>query len=343
MANIYKLLPIFSLLLVFSYGCASSPETAQEESSPSIWQSTKRFYREYVNTPAKVDLGADGPCKDYEVCLGGAIASVDLQLRDLQKVMDNSDRAPDTHWVESTMRRFPWLSGLALTDENGKVVAKFPEVSMKEFTIDGLQEVPEGRRPMELRTTVADSPLGKEVYLAKPVYTEGAFRGLVVAHFDMRVLMSNTKDSDIFMVTSPFGVLWEGAYAPGSTPLDGQDWKKLAASDHKGTVSSGGNTFYWTSTYFGNMPLVYALPTTGGFLGKNAPSTELKKPEETGAPEAKPADAKPAEANAAEKPADAKAEGQPEAEKKAEPESKAEEAKAQNNDTASNKQPEPAK
>ncbi len=251
--------------LAMASGCASSVD---EESSGGIWKTTKQLYKEYLNTPAAVDLGDKGPCEDYEICLGGAMAEVDMQLRDLQKVMDNSDRAPDQRWVEGMMRRFPWLSGLALTDKAGTPMARFPEHGMKDFNVDQLLEPGKNQRPMALRACVVDSPLGPEIYLGKPVFAGGEFRGLVVAHFDIRSLLSVSKDPGAFMIASPYGLLWPGVYDADSTPVPNQDWADLASGSTKGTVSNSNGTFYWTSSYFANMPLIYALPSEGKFMTK---------------------------------------------------------------------------
>ena len=245
---------ILSLIPVF--GCSNN-QTLRDS-----WKYTKRQYRTYLNVPAQLDYEDTGSCEVYEIALGDAMLDVDGSLLKLIRAMENSDRGPDQAWVTKMMQDFPWLTGVALADQNGAVMARYPEYFMKEFSVAPLLEPDPKQRRSALRAYVQDSPMGPEVYLANPVYVGEDFRGLVVVYFDPRALMSLSKDPGSMMLASPSGVLWRGRFASNSTAVDRTDWADVLRSKSCGLVGDKNDEFYWTTRYLGNFPLVYAFPVS---------------------------------------------------------------------------------
>ena len=246
------------------------------------WKFTKRQYQTYLNVPAELDYDDDGSCEIYEVALGEAMLDVDGALLKLIRAMENSDRGPDQAWAASMMQRFPWLSGVALTDQTGTAMARFPEEFAKEFSVTPLLE-PDPKQPRSaLRAYVQTGAMGPEIYVAAPVYVGEEFRGLVVAFFDPRALMSLSTDPGNVMLASPYGVVWPGRFSAESTPVGQNDWADVLTRKSCGTVGSGDGKFYWTTRYVGNMPLVYAFPVSAA----KAPDKKAeKKPAESAAHE----------------------------------------------------------
>ncbi len=250
-----KRLVLFCLILslVPLAGCSGN-QTLRDS-----WKYTKRQYRTYLNVPAELDYEDTGSCELYELGLGDAMLEVDTALLKLTRVMENSDRGPDQAWVMHMMQQFPWLTGVALADQTGEVMARYPEYFMKDFSVAPLLEPDPKQRRSALRAYVQESPMGPEVYLANPVYVGEEFRGLVVVYFDPRALMALSKDPGSVMMASPSGVLWSGRFT-GGTPVNSTDWAEVLRHKSCGLVGEGGNEFYWTTRYLGNLPLVYAFP-----------------------------------------------------------------------------------
>lgn len=231
----------------------------------NAWKGTRSYYYEYLNTPAELDLENKGDALNYQAALGAAIADFDLQLQELERSLQNSDRRPDADWVESMTARFPWLSGIALTDDAGFPRAKVPLDFPKPFEIGSLIEVDEKQQLKDLRAYVHTHDLGPEIYLGNPVYVGADFRGVITVHFDPRVLLARTGDPAKVMIASPEGVIWPGHYDAAATPVAGVDWGEMVTKNYSGLIKNELGTFYWVCRYLGNLPLVYAIKTEGEF------------------------------------------------------------------------------
>ena len=265
-----RLLPLalVAILTFAAIGCEKS-QTVKDS-----WKFTTRQYRTYLNTPASVDMSDKGSREMYELALGEAVLSVDMELHKLVRAMENSDHNPDQNWVLSMMGRFPWLSGVALVDGSGAIVSRYPEISSRELDSTPLLQPDPKQRPGALRA-YAQSGDGAEIYLANPVFGGDEMRGLIVAHFDVRTLATMSSDPGSFMIVSPSGVLWPGNYSSQGGSVASADWARLLASKSSGLVGEKGSQFFWTTRYLGNLPLVYAMPTSAApQSGGNASASE---------------------------------------------------------------------
>ncbi len=246
----------FAVFLLVCSGCSQGKQSIKDS-----WKYTTKQYRTYLNTPATLDMEATGNCENYEIALGDAVLELDGELEKLIRAMENSDRSPDQDWVMQLMRRFPWLTGVALADKDGKVMARHPEYFMKEFDVTPLLSPDPKQRINSLRAYVQKTPLGPEIYLANPVFSGEELRGLIVVYFDPRALVSLSRDPGSFMLASPEGVLWAGKFTPESTPVGKENWAELLLHKSCGLIGGSGSEFFWTTRYLGNLPLVYAIPT----------------------------------------------------------------------------------
>ena len=231
----------------------------------NAWKDTRYYYATYVNTPATLDLEDAGSAAEYERDLGMAIADFDMQIRALERVLQNSDLNPDPVWVNKVTTRFPWLSGLALTDPDGEPRAQISSDYAKPFGIGTLNESDAKQQLKDLRACVQDDPLGPEIYIGNPVYAGSDFKGLIVVHFDPRTLLARMGDPGKIIIASPQGILWPGMFAAESTPISAINWGEVVKDSSYGTVSNEHGTFYWVARYIGNLPLIYAVKVKGDF------------------------------------------------------------------------------
>jgi hypothetical protein len=230
-----------------------------------FWKDTKGYYNKYLNTPAQFELMDASAHPAFMLALGSGMSVIDEELRQLMRIMDDSDRGPNNEWAMGVFKRFPWLAGLAILEGDGSITAKIPEYSLKEFDAQPLFTEDPKQRRSSLRAYVQQSPLGPEIYVAKPVYMGDELRAMVVAHFDIRALLARNKDAANFVITTTETVLWAGIYDIDQTPIPKADWKNLTTSDVSGTLSNEHGRFYWSYSYFANLPIVYALPVEGDF------------------------------------------------------------------------------
>lgn len=251
---------LFTLGVLLATGC--------KYEAREYWKDARRYYREYVNTPAKLDLGNAGEAEPAEARLARGFAGIDIQLRALERALENSDRKPDTAWAEQMFQRFPWLSGLAAVDSGGRVLAQQPETPMKPLDFTPLLKEDGKQNIRALRCHAQQTPLGYEVYTGVPVFTGSVFQGMVIAHFDIRALLPYSSSPADLMIAAPGLVLWPGRFDAAATPVAATDWGNLVSKAIDGYVANDHGTFYWVSRYLGNLPLIFAVPAAGGFPEK---------------------------------------------------------------------------
>ena len=257
MRRYFFLLVAASVLLLV--GCRT-PQTVKD-----AWKGTRSYYYEYLNTPAKVDMDDKGNVLDHQAALGISIADFDMQLQELERALQNSDQRPDANWVGVMTARFPWLSGIALTDEEGIPHAQIPDSFPKPFDISSLLEADPKQQIKDLRAFVRDDPLGPEIYVGNPVYIGADFRGIITVHFDPRALLARTGDAAQVMIAGPNGILWPGIYDAEATPIAHVDWAERVKSEVYGVERNDLGAFYWVCRYIGNLPLIYAIRVEGDF------------------------------------------------------------------------------
>ncbi len=247
------------LFLVFGSGCRTP------QSVKNVWKETKYYYYTYLNTPVTLNFEDQGDSEEYQQTLASAVSEFDMRIGDLERVLQNSDKNPDAAWLARMTERFPWLSGLALTDASGNAGAKLPMDYPKPFDVLPLLEEDPKQQIKDLRAFVQQTPQGPEIYLDNPVYLGGDFRGLVVVHFDPRVLIGQVTNPGVFMLAGPDGIIWPGMFDAEATPVAAINWGEVVKDQSYGTVSNEQGTFYWVARYLGNLPLVYAVKVSGEF------------------------------------------------------------------------------
>ena len=254
----YFFLMVAACVLLLA-GCRT-PQTVKD-----AWKGTRSYYYEYLNTPASLNLDDKGNISDYEAALGAAIADFDTRIQELERALQNSDQNPDATWVTVMTTRFPWLSGIVLTDSDGIPRAKIPQVYAKPFDIGTLLEADPKQQIKELRAFVQEDPLGPEIYVGNPVYVGADFRGVITVHFDPRTLLARTADASHVMIAGPNGVLWPGIYDAAATPVAAVDWEERVKRSISGIERNELGSFYWICRYIGNLPLIYAIRIQGEF------------------------------------------------------------------------------
>ncbi len=249
-----KFLLSILLMSLFTYGCIGRQDVKNS------WKFTTKQYRTYLNKPAKLDMEYTPTTSDYENVLVESVFEIDRQIEKLVRAMENSSKDVGEEWVFNMMDEFPWLSGVALVNNLGDVVSKYPDFSPVPLDFKPLIAEDPKQSLHALRTHVNNYIFGTEIYIASPVYIDQEFRGLVVAHFNPKSLLTYSPDPGIFMVASPSGILWAGDFGGTDNPIAEAEWERILLNNSKGYMKKDNSEFYWIARYIGNLPIVYALP-----------------------------------------------------------------------------------
>lgn len=262
--------------LLFTAGC--------NQSTKNVWKDTKRYYGTYMNPPASINYDEKGELEAEEARLATSMLGIDMQLRKLERALENADKKPTPESVARFFKKFPWVAGIAAIDPNGNVLAQEPSLPMKPLSFaETIKEDPK-QNIRALRGSVVDSPLGPEVYLAVPVYNGTTFLGAVATHFDMRALLPYSAKPEDLMIAAPGIILWPGKYDAAATPVATTNWEEVARNNTSGTVSNANGEFYWIARYVGNVPLIFAVPVKGTFPEKPEQLSVLATASSLGAP-----------------------------------------------------------
>jgi len=235
-------------LIVLLTGC--------KQSVNNTWRETKGYYNTYLNTPAKLEF-AEVDADTAEEKLAAMYTPIGEELEKFVRVIDAKDVFPDLKWVESTLERFPWLSGIAVVNLEGKVLMQRPAVSMKPLNFAPLLDENKDYGFRKLRGYVDETPLGNEAYVAMPFFADNEMKGLVVAHFDARSLVKLSPQSEDLIVLAGKHVLWSGKYQFENTPFAQIDWTQMLGNESYGVFNESGNSYTWLVKYIGEIPIVF--------------------------------------------------------------------------------------
>lgn len=245
------------LMAFFLTGCTQGMK--------NYWKGTKRYYYEYINTPATVDMELEDELPKGVEVIAQAVPPIDAELRRFERTLFALDRNPDGAWMQNFVAKHPWVSGMALIDLEGKVIEQWPDSSLKSLDYTPLVKILPEKTTRILRAYAQDTPLGPEVYVAVPILEEGVTARYFVAHFDPRDLFSRAPYSSEIMVAAPEVLLWPGKYQAGATPVVEEDWRRSIRSSTDGTIKNATGKFFWVGRYLGTLPLAFAAPETGEF------------------------------------------------------------------------------
>ncbi len=222
------------------------------------YKDTKVFYHTHINRPTKLDISERTELEASERGLVQRMMVLDEELGRLEKALDAFATPPDAEGAQSLLRRFPWLSGLAMVAPDGTLGASVPPVPLKQLDYTPLLELAPKALPRDLRSFVQDTPLGPEIVLARPFLVDDQLQVLLVASFDFRALLPYVSSPGDLVVRSADTLLWCGDLDYSATPMAAVDWPSYLKENSHGELSDDNGAMLWVSRYLGGKPLVFA-------------------------------------------------------------------------------------
>lgn len=279
--------------VVFLSGCSTMKTS---------WRSTKKLWREYVNTDPSVDLSDQGITDKGQQRLAALVMPVDERLMGMLRALGSQDTPPENEWSQHMLSTFPWLSGVAVLDTSGVVQVQVPAVSMRPLDFAPLLEYADRYKKRQMGALVKTDEFGTVVLVATPYFKENEWSGLVVVSFDPRNLVRFSSEPDALAIMSTEGPVWNGGGWGES--LASIKWPTLLKGTVSGEVGVGGGQYVWLARYVGQLEFVYltdvraARSQKGDPLQKNEAAASPKPEKAAGtagsAQETKPASTPPA-------------------------------------------------
>ncbi|MFZ5427483.1 MAG: hypothetical protein ACOZEN_10935 [Thermodesulfobacteriota bacterium] len=222
-------------------------------------KSAKRMYKDYVNVDPTIDLKDPGISDPSVRKLAELFAPVDERLEYLLRTLSAQDLPPSPDWCQSLMDAFPWLTGMAVVTDTGGVNYKLPMFAIKAVDFAPLLEFEKLYKVRKMASAVAASELGAEVMIAKPLFLDNEYKGLLVVHFDPGNLARFSPEPGKLIILAPGAALWSGDDPSAAQSLAQLKWKDLLKSHVAGEHQIGGTTYLWQSRYIAQNRLIYAV------------------------------------------------------------------------------------
>ena len=222
------------------------------------YKDSKKFYYKHINTPATVDITDRTVLEDDERGLAQRMMALDNELIRLEKALDAFATPPDGQGAAELLRRFPWLSGLAMVAPDGTLGASIPPVPLKQLDYTPLLTTAPKALPRDLRAFVQDTPLGPEIVLARPFLQEDQLQLFLVASFDFRALLPYVSSPGDLVVRSADTLIWCGDVDYEASPMGKVEWASLLKEESSGELSNESGSMVWVTRYLGGKPLVFA-------------------------------------------------------------------------------------
>jgi hypothetical protein len=258
------------------------------ETMHSSWKGTKKLYKEYVNVDPAIDLKDPGISDPSLRKLAVMFTPVDEHLEYLLRAFTSQDAPPDPQWCQSFLQNYPWLSGLAILDESGNETFKLPSFSMKTIDYSPLQAFDKLYKARKMAAVVVPDELGAEVLLARPLYVDNNYKGLLVVHFDPGSLAKFSPDPDQLIMLAPGLPAWAGKNEAAAKSLAGLNWKDILKGNVSGELTQGGVRYVWQTRYLAQVQLVYMVEATAADKAKPAQPAQSAQPAQP-EPQAAPA------------------------------------------------------
>lgn len=224
------------------------------------YKNAKVFYYNHVNRPTTLDIEDRTVLETTESNLVQRMMVLDEELGRLEKALEAFATPPDAAGAQNLLRRFPWLSGIAMVAPDGTLGASIPPVPLKSLDYAPLLELTPKALPRDLRAFIQDTPFGPEIALARPFLENDQLQVLLVATFDFRALLPYVSSPGDLVVRSADTLIWCGDIDYNTTPMATIDWPSYLKENSHGELANDSGSIVWVSRYVGGKPLVFAVP-----------------------------------------------------------------------------------
>lgn len=245
------LLQVLLLVLILAVAGCSTMQNA--------WDKTTDVYETYVDPKPEIDLDRSPGLSRNEQLLASQFSLMDQQLEEALRVLAPQDRFPPATWFSTFLERFPWMTAVLAVDAQGRNLSSHPETPLKSISVEPLLEQGWSMLHRGLQGFVEETPLGPEVIIAGPFFRDGAWQGLIIAHFDPRSLVAFATASERLVLLTPEALLWTGVDQEMTREITEAPWEQILRDRVHGRQSADNRNFLWLSRPIGALRLIYAL------------------------------------------------------------------------------------
>ena len=219
-------------------------------------KSSKKWYREYLNTSPTVDLTVQAEQECAPLDFASLFVPVDTRLNAFGRDLAAQDTYPTDQWFDRFMQRYPWLGSITAVNIKGEVLDQRVNGEPKDTDYAALCAGDwKNRQP---RGSFETGESGTDIFLTMPFFKDTNCKGCLVARFSPKDLVRYSPHSESVVMFGPRQeVLWAGQYADRIDGLVDHPWSDLLKEQVSGEITAYDQKFFWLGRAFAGTWLIY--------------------------------------------------------------------------------------
>jgi len=222
----------------------------------SMVKSSKKWYREYLNTSPTVDLTVQAEQECAPLDFASLFVPVDTRLNAFGRDLAAQDTYPTDQWFDMFMQRYPWVGSITAVNIKGEVLDQRVNGEPKDADYAALCAGDwKNRQP---RGSFETGESGTDIFLTMPFFKDTNCKGCLVARFSPKDLVRYSPHSESVVMFGPRQeVLWAGQYADRIDGLVDHPWSDLLKEQVSGEITAYDQKFFWLGRAFAGTWLIY--------------------------------------------------------------------------------------
>lgn len=219
-------------------------------------KSSKKWYREYLNTSPTVDLTVQAEQECAPLDFASLFVPVDTRLNAFGRDLAAQDTYPTDQWFDRFMQRYPWVGSITAVNIKGEVLDQRVNGEPKDADYAALCAGDwKNRQP---RGSFETGESGTDIFLTMPFFKDTNCKGCLVARFSPKDLVRYSPHSESVVMFGPRQeVLWAGQYADRIDGLVDHPWSDLLKEQVSGEITAYDQKFFWLGRAFAGTWLIY--------------------------------------------------------------------------------------
>lgn len=219
-------------------------------------KSSKKWYREYLNTSPTVDLTVQAEHEGAPLDFASLFVPVDTRLNAFGRDFATQDTYPADQWFDMFMQRYPWLGSITAVNMKGEVLDQ--RVNGEQKNADYAALCAGDWKNRQPRGSLGGDASGTDIFLTMPFFKNNTCKGCLVARFSPKDLVRYSPHSESVVMFGPRQeVLWAGQYADRIDALMNHPWEDLLKEQVSGRIIAYDQEFFWLGRAFAGTWLIY--------------------------------------------------------------------------------------
>ena len=225
----------------------------------TMFKTSKRWYREYINPTPKVDLTMQADEQSAPDGFATSFVPVDTKLNLLERDFSTQDKYPEDAWFDAFLVKYPWVDQIIAVNVHGEVLTSRDAGAPVDHEAMDFASMCQGEFEHRMpKAHVVSGLSGEKIALSMPFFKNNKKKGCLVALFACdKVVRFAPSPDDLIILDDQGRALWPGRYGDLMPEVTGQPWQDRLAEQVSGEIEIQGKHFFWLGRSFAGSWLVY--------------------------------------------------------------------------------------